>query len=223
MTFNNNLIHQAYRRMQEAAPEFAGWKIGATNQAARKAVGADGPFYAYLFDERIFRGDEPVVTIPRQFDAVIVEVEICYRLRAFRSPYDNPAETIKDAFAAIELVLVPGGDLANLSLEYLLDNNGAHHGLVLGDVPLPLEEISSALPISVWLNNRQPLAGSTDNVMDHPQNALAWLLNDSELPPDNIFEDALVTTGSCTPVLSAGRGDRVRARVGDLELSLRLE
>lgn len=215
-------IGDAYRRMQAAAPDFAGWKIGATNPSARKAIGSDGPFYAYLFDACILRDKEPVITVPRAFGSVLVEVEICYRLRAARRPYNNPAELIKDALPAIELVLAPGGDLANLSLRYLLENNGAHHCLVLGDTPLSREAVTGQLPINVQLNDEPPIGGSTTNVLGHPENALTWLLDTSEMPPATIFEDALVTTGSCTPVVKARRGDRVTAQVGEHALEFRL-
>ena len=189
------------------APEArAGWKIGATNANAQRMLGADGPLYAYLLHERLFDA-EADVRLPDGLDTVLLEPEICYELAAAEAPFADPAGLIRRAWAAVELLDAPGATLQGQTVPGRLNSKIVDFGL--GRSPgfhFAAGMVTAERPVRGLVDGEEKASGTPANVLGHPEQSLAGLLTGSERPPRSVADGALVTTGSCTPVVPARRG-----------------
>lgn len=217
MTSADDLISLYDALSGRIAPEArAGWKIGATNANAQRMLGADGPLYAYLLHERLFDA-EGGVRLPDGLDTVLLEPEICYEMAAAEAPFANPAGLIRRAWAAVELLDAPGATLQGQTVPSLLQSNIVHFGLVRSAAfHFPAGKVTVDLPVRLLVDGEEKASGTPANVLGHPEQALEWLLTGSEQSPRAIADGALVTTGSCTPVVPARRGQTVSVAFGDL-------
>lgn len=180
-------IEQAYgvqlgmlERWLAAGEKQAGWKAGATSAAARKAVGAEEPYFGYLLNKRALPSQQRF-----SFDEMrvaAVEVELCFTLSA---QLKGPGVTREQAVAAVSAVapaleiMEMRGDLngeRNLAIADNLMQYGFVTGPEVSPVPAGLDLAAVVAEIST---NGQPVArvAGGGEFMDDQYATLAWLAN----------------------------------------------
>lgn len=208
---------QFYDRLRQKLKreKICGYKVGATNPEAQRMLGLTSPFYAFLLERMVFKAGKRL-QLPPGTNRVIIEPEICYELHPRSGLVGDEPMTVARTWLAIEVVSPPGGTFKGLAFEKLIETNGIHFCLIRGLQPVSADVlISDDMPVRVFVNEKAVASGTPAYVFGHPLNSLKWLLqNISERPVDDTV-GMLVTTGSCTPVVTAAVGDRIRAVFGD--------
>ncbi len=198
-----------------------GRKVGATNETTQAQLGLSEPFHGVLMSA--FVHESPAEIAADSMFMRVLEPEIAFRLGAdlpaAGAPYD--AASVKPAIAtvmgAIEVVdsrYSSGSTVGGLQL--IADNASAGHWLH-GAECNNIDAIDyTSQPVSLSLNGEVRQEGSTGNALGNSLNALAWLANDLARLGQGLAAGQLVTTGTCTVVVAAEKGDRASADFGPL-------
>ena len=191
------------------ADEFVGWKCGATNDGARKALGLDDSFIG-LVPKRALRGDG--ATIPFSETIGAIEPEIAFKLAADLGGGVDAARA-KAAVGATHLVIEvigrrivgPGYETGiGLTLDF-----GANAFLVVGP---RIEETDLAnVAVTAKRDGEVVGTGSTANVMGDPYESLAWAANRLAQDGRTLKAGDWVSTGTCTAAVPASKGATIEA------------
>lgn len=202
--------------------ERAGYKIALTNPAAQAMLGVPHPVFGQLISSRVH---ESGVVLPASAYAVrIIECEVAFRMRSTPAPDGRPydrrsiIEHVGAALPAIELVEHHFAGIGRVTPESLAADNAIHGAWIHGE---PMRDFAAidlgAQRTRLDVNGETKLTGSSDRVLGHPLNVLAWLAN--TLPEYGLALRAgdYVTTGITTDeIYHAQAGERVTAFLGEL-------
>ncbi|MDP6873531.1 MAG: fumarylacetoacetate hydrolase family protein [Alphaproteobacteria bacterium] len=199
----------------------AGYKGGATNEAALKNFGLDAPFIGVLISSYMLNSGD---TIPdAACKAKLLEPEFAFRmaddLPAAAAPYDPDGvlAAVGSVMTSIEVVdLRYTGGLAAGGLQVIADNAAAGFWLA-GTEYTDLDAIDfEDWPVTLHINGELVAEGNSGNVMDSPLNSLTWLANSLCLRGGGLKAGDIVTAGSCTVPTPAQAGDEAVADFGSL-------
>lgn len=191
-----------------------GWKVGATNEKARRLLGLSEPFSGRLLEHSCFSTGASLSLAGGR--PALVEGEIAFRLgtrlAASEAPFDRArvAAAVSSLIPAIEVVsprFADGLDAGGLAT---IADNGAHGAFISGDEHARWD--AETLPdeaVSLIVDGETVAAGTPANVLGHPLDSLAWLANHAAARGEDLEPGELVTTGSCFGLAWAGPGDRV--------------
>ncbi|MFK7945270.1 MAG: 2-keto-4-pentenoate hydratase [Paracoccaceae bacterium] len=203
-----------------------GYKIGATNQAARNMLGVDGPLYGRLWQDQA--SDAPTGEASARIAFVptlhkVAEAEVALRMGRDVDASDGPvtAETIRAAVADV----IPVVEIAGTSLDPWLEaggltltaDNGIHALWIKGaakpdwDGFDPLE-----LPVTVTRTKGEPHVGKGGAVDGGAFAAAAWLANKLAEHGKSLREGDYISTGSATVPIPVVAGDTLNCDFGPL-------
>ena len=228
-------IDEAYD-MQEAfqallAPErgdIVGYKIALTTPVMQRMVGFDAPCAGAVFESGVHHSPASVSTA--DFVRLGAECEVAVRLQSDLSASAGPCDRDRASAAvgalmpAFELVDDRGADYSNLFFLGVAADNAWNAGVVLGQArddwqALDLENSSGAMTI-----NGEPAGeGYGRDVLGHPLDALAWLVNTLAGRGKELKAGMLVMTGSIVSTKFLNPGDEAAFSfegLGDIRLSV---
>ena len=198
-----------------------GYKIGATNPAARAMLETSDPFSAVLVSELCHRS--PVQLDASDFHVIILEPEIALRLGhdlpGAEGPYtpESVAAAVEAVVPAIEIVTSPFPVWNQAGIGSLIADLGANGCWIHGDpVPDPAALDLSGTPVTLSINGAVVAEGAGRNVDGGPMVGLAWLANHLNATGRMLEAGAFVTTGSTTTPTPAQGGQDVVADFGRL-------
>ncbi len=208
--------------------QLAGFKIGATSEAARTLLATEEPFHGCLFADGIH--DSPATLVAENYNFRLIEPEFAFRLGADlparTAPYgrDELAEAIASLHPAFEVVTSAFGDAwTGAGLAQLIADNGVHACLVLGPEMTEWRDLDLAAQEVVFESDGVEVGrGRGANALGHPLDALAWLADFGVLadPATQVCRGLragdLITTGLVTPFVYAEAGTALRADFGAL-------
>lgn len=215
-------MHAAYEVQAEMARAMgqpqAGWKVGCTNETARKALGLDRPFYGPLFAPGITRTPACVTTDAGWLG--IVEVEIAVRMAHDLDPGAAPDAVIAaigTVHPALEYVAkrLPGGPVEKA--EWVVADGAFNAGLVLGpglafDPAMDLQSETTEM----WRDGERVAVGSGGLVDSGPLGVLIWLAGVLADRGIGLRAGDFVSTGLTTPVVPVSPGQAVEGRFATL-------
>ena len=208
--------------------ELAGFKIGATSQAARTLLATEEPFHGCLSADRIH--DSPATLSAEDTNFRLIEPEFAFRLGrdlpARAAPYDHAelVEAIASLHPAFEVVTSAfGAAWTGAGLAQLIADNGVHECLVLGPAVEDWRDLDLAAQEVVFESDGAEVGrGRGAEALGHPLNALAWLADFGVLPDPatqicrGLRAGDLITTGLVTPFAYAEAGTALGADYGPL-------
>lgn len=216
-----------------------GWKCGATGDAIQQRLGLPAPFFGPLFASDLLLA--PALGFVEHADTggaahggvggTVVGVEAEFTLRIGKAiPLQRGASAekltphVEAVVPSIEIcssrfaggmVPLPEGTPA------LIADFAGHGALVLGEAmamnPAALSAVDNAV-VELTINGASVATGSAANVLGHPLESLAWLVNALAETTDHseIPAGALIATGASCGQLPVAPGDAVVADFGDL-------
>ena len=208
--------------------ELAGFKIGATSQAARTLLATEEPFHGCLFADGVH--DSPATLSAGDTDFRLIEPEFAFRLGADlparSAPYGRAelVQAIASLHPAFEVVTSAfGAAWTGAGLAQLIADNGVHSGLVLGPAMADWGRLDLAAQEVVFEQDGAEIGrGRGANALGHPLDALAWLADLGVLADPvtrvrrGLRAGDLITTGLVTPFAYAEAGAALRADYGPL-------
>ena len=208
--------------------ELAGFKIGATSQAARTLLATEEPFHGCLFADGIH--DSPATLTAGDTNFRLIEPEFAFRLGADlparEAPYGRVelVRAIASLHPAFEVVTSAYGEAwTGAGLPQLIADNGVHACLVLGPAMADWGTLDLAAREVVFEKGGTEIGrGQGANALGHPLHALAWLADRGVLADPStrtsrgLKTGDLITTGLVTPFAYAEAGTVLRADYGPL-------
>jgi 2-keto-4-pentenoate hydratase len=183
------------------ARALSGWKVGATNAGAQAFLKIDAPIRGRIFDDGIWMPGN--VGVPGARDA---EAEPEIVLRA--GPHGRPVA----AYLGIEVVRPSRDDALTLGAPFIVADNAAHCGLVLGpEIPLAALDRPDDIAVTLFRNGVETGAGTAAAVLGDPRCAYDWLAGMVDLKPGQF-----VATGAITRAARFAVGDEIVADFGAL-------
>lgn len=204
----------------DAGRRRVGRKIGLTSAAVQQQMGVDTPDIGVLHADMAFADGE---TIP--FARLLqprIEAEVAFVLGA-----DLPAAPVTRAdvaaatdhvVAAIEVCAsrIAGWDITIFDT---VADNASSGVFVMGDSPVPLDDIEADLPgaeMAVVCDDEVISAGSGAACMGHPINAVVWLANAVAEQGDPLRAGEIILSGSLGPLVPARPGTTYQATITGL-------
>lgn len=198
-----------------------GYKIGATNQAARNMLDVAGPLYGLLWEGQTVDGPNEIAHVPGLHK--VAEAEVALRMGrdvdARQGPVD--AKTIRASTAEIVPVVEIAGTALDPWLEAggatLIADNGIHALWVRGEGKAdwagfdPLE-----LPVSVTRTKGDAHVGKGGAVDGGAFGAAAWLANKLGAHGKVLRAGDYISTGSATAPVPVVAGDELTCDFGPL-------
>ena len=198
-----------------------GWKIGATADAAQKAMGLSGPFVGFLTEDMI---DENGVQY-KHADMLgpIVESEYAFRMSADLPPKSEPytRAEVEDAVGSLIVGFeIPERRLAdNHSLGALgsVADHGGTGRYVIGHEFTDWKDKDCAdTEVVLTYSGEEKGRGKGAAMMGHPLEALTWFANYLSGRGITLEKGQFVTTGSATGVLPCPEPCKAVADFGPL-------
>ena len=195
----------AYNLGQNTKPIF-GWKIGATADAAQKAMGLSGPFVGFLTEDMI---DQNNVTYQyKDMLGPIVESEYAFRMSADLPPKKTPYTRAEVEAAVGSLIVgfeIPErrlGDNHNLGALGSLSDHGGTGRFVVGHEFTDWKGKDCAdTEVVLTFSGEEKGRGKGAAMMGHPLEALTWFANFLSSKGLTLEKGQFVTTGSATGVI----------------------
>jgi 2-keto-4-pentenoate hydratase len=207
-----------------AGKPVAGWKIGATSQAAQRLLGVDGPAAAPMFADRCLESPAAVAVFPGHNASV--ECEFAFRFARALPPRERAygRDEVLDAVGW----LVPAVEIVGCRFE------GGFAGI--GAVRLIADMVANIAwtggrPVAEWRgldikahgiklsrNGEAAAEGVGANALGDPLTVLEWTANHLSQRGLGLNAGDVVSTGTCTGVVAVGPGDNVTADFGRLGL-----
>ncbi len=219
---------RANRRLSEFLGRAVGHKIGATDEALRKMLGAAEPLAGEIFGSTVQQ--TPGRYGFADFRKPGIETEIAVRLArdlpADDAPFDRTAvaAAVEVLIPAIELVDNRYTDLRSVGVPTILADNTANAGSVLGPPRADWLGLDlAALRARTWIDGELVAEGTGDAVMGHPLEALTWLANRRAALGRGLAAGDFVSLGTITPVqwLSGPASARIEIEeLGEVEVRI---
>ncbi len=219
-------VQEAYQVQAEtiklAKLDSIGWKVGATSEAVQKMVGVDAPAPACMFADRCYDNG---ATVPI-FDTfeIGLECEFAFRfadaLPTRSAPYkrEEVLSAVDSVVPALELVGTRfEGGLAGLGAMHLIADMAVHSAWVKGDETQNWRQFNlKDHPIRLFQNDALVAQGLGENALGDPLNVLEWLANHLSALGTGVKAGDVISTGTCTGVVSVAPGDTFVADFADL-------
>jgi len=196
-----------------------GYKIACTNETAQRQLNVDGPFRGRLLSR--FCYDSPAHLDTNDFFMRVVEAEFAFRMARDLPPASQArsreeiADAIEGVIPAIEIVDSRFDDWTTIGAPSLIADNACNAAWVKGPLLAHWRGIDlAAQAVRVTVNGRLEREGRGSNVLGHPLNALAWLVNHLAARGVGLEAGQYVTTGVTTVVYMGQRGDSITAEFG---------
>jgi 2-keto-4-pentenoate hydratase len=196
-----------------AGAVIAGYKVGLTSEPMRQQFGVSDPDFGHLLTDMVYAADAPVRVA--DFLQPRAEPEIALvlgrPLRGTRLSVSDLIAATAYAVAAIEIIDSRIADW-RITLVDTVADNASSGGFVLGQAPLPVDQLDLSLTGCVLRRNGRIVAtGAGAAVLGSPLHAATWLANEligrgAELEPGHV-----ILTGSITASIPVGPGDAVTA------------
>ena len=199
----------------------AGWKVGATNQAALALFDVDEPFLGPVFSKTIF--SSPACLASRDFHCLFIESEFAFRLAkplpGRAAPYgrDEILDAIDAVIPTFEIVSPRAGAIPKGDGPAAIADCAVGGGLVLGTPHREFRALDlAAQGVTLRIDGEQVGKGTGAMVMGHPEQALAWTVAKLAALDLPLEAGQIVSTGTCTGVTPIGPGQRAVADFGAL-------
>jgi len=198
-----------------------GYKIGATNPAAREMLGTGEAFAGVLISS--FCHASPLTVRADDFHVIVLEPEIALRLGkdlpGSGAPYtpESVAGAVEAAAPAIEIVSSPFPVWNEAGIGTIIAYNSANARWVRGDFSEELASLDLVeQPVTLSINGTVEREGAGRNVDGGPMIVLAWLANYMVSTGGSLKAGDLITTGSTTQPMLGGAKQDVVADFGPL-------
>lgn len=197
-----------------------GWKIGATSQKARDFVGIeDASLRARMLAINCY--EHPGNLKDHFFFMRAVECEFAFTLGrdlpSADAPYDTRAvlAAIESLHPAIEVSDSRFVDWTTVGGPALVADNCNDGAFVRGEALRDWHDTDLCKhEVTLFVNDKVAATGSGGEVITGPLGVLLWLANECAALNQGLRAGEVVTTGSCTGVVMAAAGDRIRADFG---------
>ncbi len=192
--------------LSENSQPIVGWKIGATADAAQKAMGLSGPFVGFLTADMI---DQNNVTYQyKDMLGPIVESEYAFRMSADLPPKAEPYTRAEVEAAVGSLIIgfeIPErrlGDNHSLGALGSLSDHGGTGRFVIGHNFTDWQGKDCAnTEVVLTFSGEEKGRGKGAAMMGHPLEALTWFANFLSSKGLTLEKGQFVTTGSATGVI----------------------
>lgn len=202
--------------------EVVGYKVGATSEAAQRALGLEAPFWGRVLASGLLAS--PAGLAAEDFPIGVMEPEFAFRLGAAldraQAPFDEAAvaAVVTAVHPVVELVASAFGaawkGAGGLSI---VADNGVHGALVLGPAWRDWQNLDlGAHAVRLAVNGEPVSQGVGANAMGGPLRSLAWLANDLAGRGIALKTGDVVTTGVVTDPVALEAGDQALADFGPL-------
>jgi 2-keto-4-pentenoate hydratase len=208
-------------RQENKLGSHIGWKIGATNPAAQKALGF-GPFYGPLFEKNIENG----TSVSKKSLGVAfksAEAEVAFEMAENLPPLAGGREyTPEEVWQCVRYVM-PSIELAasriqtTLSPPLIVADFALNGCVVLGlqryvcaDIYQGMKGLENIL-VSLNVNGTQVGSARGSNVLGNPVVALTWLANQLNKTDNMLLRGQIVMTGAAVQHRDVNEGDSVEA------------
>lgn len=197
----------------------SGKKIGLTTKVVQQALGIDEPDYGFLTDAmEVPEGG--TVNLAASLITPFLEPEIAFilkdRLRGPGVTADMVLAATDHVRACIEIV-DSRFDNPQIGIVDTVADNASSALYVLGDERLDPREVDlAALACTISRNGEMVHGGQGAAVMGNPLNSVAWLANRMSDFGVSLDPGDVILSGSMTPFVKAGQGERFVAEFGVL-------
>lgn len=177
----------------------AGWKIGATNAGGQAFLGITTPIVGRVPTSALHAPG--MITLVGDRDAE-AEPEIVFRIGA-----DGAIDAVH---LGLEIVRPSRDDALELGAGYIVADNAAHVGLVIGpQIDVALLDEPDALTVTLLGNGHDAGSGTAAMVLGNPRHALDWLASEYVLQPGD-----WIASGAMARACRFACGDTVIADFG---------
>ncbi|MDF5754517.1 fumarylacetoacetate hydrolase family protein [Spongiactinospora sp. TRM90649] len=210
--------YRCQRAMREialaAGARHAGWKIGVTSAAARRAMGVAHPVTGFLTADLISEPTAEGDAVPVFASGLLAEAEVAYELGADLPPGTTPDLVRASARPrlAVEFVASRWEGGAGTATPLVADNV-SHVAVVLGPVVRATD--LTGLRATLSCADRTS-AGGSDQVLGDPAAAVAWAAAHLAALGHPLRRGDLIMTGTLCPPLPAPPGGTVTATLDGL-------
>ena len=195
-----------------------GWKVGATNEAAQKGFGLDGPFYGPIADDVVLQSPATIAKTP---GVGACEPEYAFRMkRAYPADgEDVNRETIRDAVDAVHGCIevigrALGGDNFANGVGVTMDFGGNVAFVVGPEIVDWQRQDLVRTEVAASVDGVVVQTGNGVPVMGDPLESLLWMARTLHERGEQLAQGAWVSTGTCTPPVPARAGSTVTATFG---------
>jgi len=190
------------------AHPIGGWKIGATAEAAQKALGLTQPFVGAIRKANVI--DSPANFTFADVNRPIIESEYAYRLKQ-DLPVRKKAYSRTEVEAAIGSIIIGiEMPLSRLSAEnnlgplgLIADHGGTGYFIVGAEIADWRKVDAVNTEVALSFDAAEAGRGTGAGMMGDPVNALVWFVNHMSAKGIGLEAGQFVTTGSCTGVIPA--------------------
>lgn len=196
-------------RWQAAGEKLGGWKIGASAEGARKALGLEAPISGYLLASRAFPSGHTFshATLQRP----IIESELCFTIG---SRLAGPGMTKAQVLAAVSAV-APAFEVVDMRLDMRADmplgiaDDVAQWGYVTGTAltPYPKELDLGQVRVEMKRNGETIEHVLGKEVIDNQLDSIAWLANHLAEHRLALEPGQKIMSGSFTKPTPIAKGD----------------
>lgn len=192
--------------------KIAGYKAGATSEAAQQNFGLEAPFRGVLISSLML--EDGATIAPGDCNFRLLEAEFAFRmgegLPAAAAPYDpgGVAAAVTGVMTSIEVVdLRYDGGVGAGGLQVIADNSAAGYWVAGSEIAdLGMVDFED-WPVSLHFNGELAGEGNAANVLGNPYNALTWLANTLCAAGGGLKAGDIVTAGACIgPIKAPGDG-----------------
>ncbi len=177
----------------------AGWKIGATSAGGQAMLGIEVPIIGRVPASALHAPGLVALVGDRDAEA---EPEIVFRI--------GPEGAVEAVHLGLEVVRPSRDDAFQLGAGYIVADNAAHVGLVIGPrIDVGWLDAPENLTVMLQRNGEDVCAGSAAMVLGDPRHALDWLASAHRLQPGD-----WIASGAMARACRFARGDTVVADFG---------
>lgn len=203
---------------QKQGNKVIGRKIGLTSKKMQEQLNTNEPIFGHLFnDMKVKTGD--IIDMDTLIDPRI-EPEIGFILNR---DLVGPNITFLDVIMATEYI-VPTLEIidsrvedANMKLIDLVADNASSSKIVIGIHKKKIEEVNlRTIGMVLKKNNEVVATGTGSEILGHPAEAVAWLVNKLSEFGMSLHQGEIILTGSLSVPLSVEAGDKILADFGEL-------
>jgi 2-keto-4-pentenoate hydratase len=205
------------RYLQQAFGPVAGYKAGLTNPATQKRFGADAPVAGVLFKNLLLTSP---AKLPAQFGArPLFEADLLVEVKDARIMQARmQADLLKHLKAVIPFIELP--DLAFADMRQANANSitvinvGARQGVLGKPLPMTAELVPLLASMQVKLlddSGAQLDSAPGTSILDHPLNAVLWLVQEMQRRGINLKAGDLLSLGSFSKLIPSQAGKTITA------------
>lgn len=197
-------------RWQAAGEKLGGWKIGASAEGARKALGLEAPISGYLLASRHFSSGQTFTHAALR--RPIIESELCFTIgKRLAGPNMTRAQVL-DAVAAV----APAFEVVDMRLDMRADmplgiaDDVAQWGYVTGTALAPYPSTLDLRQVAVEMKRNGETVEHVigKDAIDNQLDSIAWLANHLANYGMALEEGQRIMSGSFTKPMPIAKGDR---------------